>query len=146
MNHINRTSIKKHYLLLGYMALSPLLIFPLKIFLGILYNWIFGSAILITTAIHGQKQELLNELTNDWLDSLPISFFISWLVFVAAYLITTKTSIATNNLRFFSALFSILFVFCLFIFHFSVSSSLSFSLAVLSLAIAFIKIQKFGAE
>ena len=73
-----------------FLAISPLLVFPVYLVVASLFDWFTGDAFLAMRILHDSRGQLLRELAADWIASLPLVAPFAWLLFLALYLVAGR--------------------------------------------------------
>ena len=77
-----------------FIALLPILFFPLITSLSLLANWLLGSGENIVSIIYGPKTEILDQYINDWISSILLSAIVIWIFFTPLYIFFKRKNIA----------------------------------------------------
>ena len=119
-----------------FILIVPGLFFPVMLALSILFDWLFGDSFLLMEIIVSQKQYLLSELFSDWMDSLLLSVFVSWVAFNGIYFLLRNKPYNMNIFLPFTG-FMISFIFSLVVFNLNIMPAFLYGLTGLILASMF---------
>ena len=123
-----------------YIALLPVLFFPIISSVSIVIDWLFFDAERVLAIIHGPKTQILHEYLLDWLDSLLLSTTLLWLFFTPIYLFL-KIKISCKKMCLLVAGQLIWLVMALFLYHFDLMGILLVCLSGLPITSGFIVLQ-----
>ena len=82
------------YVQIIFIALMPILFFPLITLLSLLVDWMFGSGENLVYVIYGPKNEILDQYVNGWISSMIFSALVTWFVFTPLYIYFKQKNLA----------------------------------------------------
>jgi hypothetical protein len=89
-----KVSKKGIYAQIIFIALIPIIFFPVISSLSLFTDWLFESGENLVAIIYGPKQEILSQYINDWSSSIMLCSIVTYFIFTPLYLFFKRNNVA----------------------------------------------------
>jgi hypothetical protein len=89
-----KVSKKGIYAQIIFIALIPIIFFPVISTLSLFTDWLFESGENLVAIIYGPKQEILSQYINDWSSSIILCSIVTYFIFTPLYLFFKRNNVA----------------------------------------------------